>query len=107
VCSQCGRKGHAKEQCWTVIGYPSWHPKAKKFPHKQPEKQQSYKGIAKGAALGRKIAANAEYNRHPEVVLTQQEIEQLQNILRKLPGKDNKTTVCNESEDEVDRPGKN
>ena len=22
-CSQCGIRGHTKEKCWTVIGYPS------------------------------------------------------------------------------------
>jgi len=34
-CSQCGNKGHPKERCWTVIGYPSWHPRHRKFPQKK------------------------------------------------------------------------
>ena len=25
-CSVCAIKGHFKEKCWQVIGYPSWHP---------------------------------------------------------------------------------
>jgi len=28
-------KGPVKEKCWQVIGYPSWHPISKSFPHKK------------------------------------------------------------------------
>ncbi|KAJ8428466.1 hypothetical protein Cgig2_030249 [Carnegiea gigantea] len=34
-CGVCGNKGHSKEKCWLVIGYPSWHPRSKKFPQKK------------------------------------------------------------------------
>ena len=27
MCSACGVKGRMKERCWTVVGYPKWHPK--------------------------------------------------------------------------------
>ncbi|XP_010678164.1 uncharacterized protein LOC104893729 [Beta vulgaris subsp. vulgaris] len=30
-CSVCGNKGHDKEKCWKVIGYPKWHAKYKKM----------------------------------------------------------------------------
>lgn len=28
-------KGHDKDRCWQLIGYPSWHPRSKKFPQKK------------------------------------------------------------------------
>lgn len=35
ICSKCGNKGHDKERCWQVIGYPNWHPKSKRLPQKK------------------------------------------------------------------------
>lgn len=29
-CNACGGKGHSREKCWTVVGYPKWHHKSKK-----------------------------------------------------------------------------
>ena len=29
-CAECGNKGHTSEKCWHVIGFPSWHPRAKR-----------------------------------------------------------------------------
>ena len=64
-----------------VIGYPSWHPKVKKFPQKKFDRNQSYKGKPKGIHEG-KIAANV---RTGNVSLTQSQIEQLQQLLKLLP----------------------
>jgi len=38
VCEFCGNKGHTKEKCWQLIGYPSWHPRSKKLPQKKGPK---------------------------------------------------------------------
>ncbi|XP_074341951.1 uncharacterized protein LOC141679348 [Apium graveolens] len=27
TCTACNVKGHTREKCWTVIGFPKWHPK--------------------------------------------------------------------------------
>ena len=35
MCSQCGNKGHPKERCWAIKGYPSWHFKIKNLPKKK------------------------------------------------------------------------
>ena len=26
TCSACGRPGRVKDKCWTLVGYPPWHP---------------------------------------------------------------------------------
>lgn len=28
-CTLCGGKGHSNERCWSVVGYPQWHPNYK------------------------------------------------------------------------------
>jgi len=29
-CTECGNKGHTREKCWLIIGYPPWHPRSKR-----------------------------------------------------------------------------
>ncbi|PKI36234.1 hypothetical protein CRG98_043386 [Punica granatum] len=29
TCGHCGKLGHGKNNCWALIGYPTWHPKSK------------------------------------------------------------------------------
>ncbi|KAJ8445453.1 hypothetical protein Cgig2_031266 [Carnegiea gigantea] len=53
------RNENAREKCWLIIGYPAWHPKVKKFPEKNLDKNQACKRKFKGTNDG-KIVANAE-----------------------------------------------
>ena len=102
-CSECGNRGHVKEKCWQIIGYPQWHPKAKKFPQKRDDKAQAYKGKSKGFNGG-KLAANAEINRAQAAdnPLTQTQIEQLQQLLKLLPQSQGNKQCDAETDEELD-----
>lgn len=39
TCPKCGNKGHPKERCWEIIGYPNWHPKTAQFPQKRTQQR--------------------------------------------------------------------
>uniref|UniRef100_A0A803LRV9 Uncharacterized protein n=1 Tax=Chenopodium quinoa TaxID=63459 RepID=A0A803LRV9_CHEQI len=63
-CTTCGKAGHMAEQCWTVVGYPTWHAK-----HQQKPVSAFQKGKGKispgnnkwgNRNKGNKVAANIE-----------------------------------------------
>jgi len=77
VCSQCGTKGHVKEKYWTIIGYPSWHPKGKRF----PQKKGSFQKNKTKTVYEPKVATNADASKSKGanfVALITQKVEQLQ-----------------------------
>ncbi|KAL2928226.1 Antiviral helicase SKI2, partial [Bienertia sinuspersici] len=47
TCSACGKPGHSKEECWTIVGYPPYHPKA------QGQKDAKGKGAYQNVRGGR------------------------------------------------------
>ncbi|KAJ8427640.1 hypothetical protein Cgig2_023349 [Carnegiea gigantea] len=51
-CASCGNRGHQKNKCWQIIGYPSWHPRSRKFPQKR-----CGRGLGGGGAGGVTMAA--------------------------------------------------
>ncbi|XP_074288033.1 uncharacterized protein LOC141613192 [Silene latifolia] len=59
-CPVCTRKGHAKAQCWKVIGYPADHLMSKKY----PEKSQGLGSSSKGFKLGAHKGKHNNYPRH-------------------------------------------
>ena len=91
-CSQCGTKGHSKEKCWTVIGYPSWHPRHKKFPQKKKTRASNNpRGRDRfNNATENKTAANVQmessnviagYKGDQSFTLTEQQYEQLMRLI--------------------------
>ncbi|XP_074298881.1 uncharacterized protein LOC141629850 [Silene latifolia] len=116
ACPICTKKGHAKEKCWRIIGYPDDHPVSKRF----PEKSQSYKlkaaqqgssskGYRSRMSKGKqnsyprygKVAHNAVADEQGDmggsITLTTQQFEQLMNSQK---GKG--TSNYPETEDEIE-----
>ncbi|KAL2904693.1 Retrovirus-related Pol polyprotein from transposon RE2, partial [Bienertia sinuspersici] len=77
-CAVCGLKGHTKEKCWKVIGYPRWHLK-----HKRMQKGESTGTGAKWnrgrqAEGGAKWAANAQSEE--KIDITAKKLEKLMKV---------------------------
>ena len=87
--SVCGIKGHDKEKCWKVIGYPQWHAKFKKM-HREGASSsgsvnQGFRGNrSKADGQGARWAANAQM--HESVGLTAQQLEQLLKLIPSSSG---------------------
>uniref|UniRef100_A0A803MJC5 Uncharacterized protein n=1 Tax=Chenopodium quinoa TaxID=63459 RepID=A0A803MJC5_CHEQI len=76
-CSVCGNKSHTAEQCWKVIGYPSWHPRYKKQQkQKGKEGNTGAKWNKRKPFNGQKTAANAQ-TQEESVSISAQQLEQL------------------------------
>ncbi|XP_074274219.1 uncharacterized protein LOC141598323 [Silene latifolia] len=99
TCNVCKRKGHPRDKCWKVIGYPDDHPVSLKY----PEKSQSFKlrnnyqgASSKGYRSGAHKNKQSSHNRQGKlagnvmmgegqtdvggsITLTTQQFEQLMN----------------------------
>ncbi|VFQ62855.1 unnamed protein product [Cuscuta campestris] len=87
TCSACGVKGHPRERCWTVIGYPKWHPKHKALYKSRKEAQK----VAANAQGGSSLGDNGEIT-----------VQQLEHLLRNLHNKPRSTMAGSDTEDELD-----
>lgn len=101
TCNACGVRGHSKERCWTVVGYPKWHPKCKQKGREAPYggtfNRNSGSQWSKGRNYPRTAAVvhGSSSRNSPEITM-----QQLESLLRNLPKM--KQSGGSETEDEVD-----
>lgn len=84
VCNVCGVKGHRGNKCWTVVGYPYWHPKHNyksntnpKFRTSTSNQSTRWNSGNRGNNIG--MAANVQYSESGEqsgIAFSPQQLEQ-------------------------------
>ncbi|KAL2902329.1 Mediator of RNA polymerase II transcription subunit 17, partial [Bienertia sinuspersici] len=77
-CAVCGLKGHTKEKCWKVIGYPRWHPKHKRMQKGESTGTGAKWNRGKQTEGGAKWAANAQSE--DEINITAEKLDKLMKV---------------------------
>lgn len=92
TCSACKVKGHTREKCWTVIGYPKWHPKHKPYQstnrgHPLSDSSSTQQNIWPQLPQSPKRAATVTSTSNsptPGLLFTPQQLEQLAQLVPQL-----------------------
>lgn len=110
ICNVCGVKGHKGERCWTVIGYPQWHPRSNtinntsssrpRFTNQTQNQSKWHSNNRNSNNRNSKMAATAHTSEtvNSGMVFTQQQLEQLAKMMPQLMN----SSKGSESDDELD-----
>lgn len=96
LCSACNVKGHSKERCWTVIGYPKWHPKYKPSMNNTKIKPATTPSPHKWSSTPKMAAAATVSSASPGLLFTPQQLEQLAQLVPHLQNQTMKTAETEE-----------
>lgn len=110
ICNVCRVKGHKGERCWTVIGYPQWHPRSNtvnntsssrpRFTNQTQNQSKWHSNNRNSNNRNSKMAATAHTSEtvNSGMVFTQQQLEQLAKMMPQLMN----SSKGSESDDELD-----
>ena len=95
-CSECGGKGHSKDNCWQLIGYPKWHSKERKFPQTGNSSNNTGKWQSHRSAAGRSVnSAIVQEGAEDtgQVVLSAKQFDQLLKMLPSIGVQEDKADL--------------
>lgn len=88
TCTACNVKGHTREKCWTIIGYPKWHPKHRSNQNLPRGRPPNFPAQSRWPAKPHQpkmvAAATVASTPTPGLLLTPQQLEQLAHLVPQL-----------------------
>ena len=105
TCTACDRSGHQTEKCWSVVGFPSWHPLAQNGGRGRAQNPRGRKGRwtrgrgGRGGKSTSNVQQISDSISNPPYTLTSTQIEQLMKLLPSTS-----KTAPSDTDEELDIP---